>query len=70
MNADASALTRLITAATYTAPSWSKISWSPDGTRIAFTSGSPGAYDVSWVKVDGSGWGTIISNGWNPDWQR
>ena len=42
----------------------------PDGTMIAFTSGSPGAYDVSWVKVDGSGWGTIITNGWNPDWQR
>ena len=37
---------------------------------IAFTSGSTGAYDVSWVMVDGSVWGTIITNGWNPDWQH
>jgi hypothetical protein len=25
---------------------------------------------VSWIKVDGSARGTIITNGWNPDWQR
>jgi hypothetical protein len=37
---------------------------------IAFTSGSIGAYDVSWIKVDRSVWGTITTSGWNPAWQH
>jgi Tol biopolymer transport system component len=65
MNDDGSALTPLISAAT-----GAKSSWSPDGQTIAFTSGAPGALNVSWVKADGSSSGIIVSNGWNPDWQR
>jgi Tol biopolymer transport system component len=71
MNHDGTGLRSLIAAAPAQlgdAP-WSKVSWSLDGTLIAFTSGSAGALDVSWVKVDGSAWGTIITNGWNPAWQ-
>jgi dipeptidyl aminopeptidase/acylaminoacyl peptidase len=65
MNRDGSGLTPLIEARP-----WSKSSWSPDGSMITFTSGSAGAYDVSWVKADGSAWGTIVANGWNPAWQH
>jgi TolB protein len=64
MNRDGSGLTPLIAAA-----KWSKSSWSPDGTMIAFTTGSAAGYDVSWVKADGSARGTVITNGWDPDWQ-
>jgi len=35
---------------------------------FAFTSGVTGDPDVSWVKADGSASGTIITNGWDPDW--
>ena len=64
MNADGSGLTPLISAAT-----WTKSSWSPDGTTIAFTSGSPGAWNISWVSAtDGSKSGTIVTNGYSPDW--
>ncbi len=49
-----------------------KISWSPDGTKIAYTSllllGS--RKDISWVSLDGSVHGTIVTNGWNADWQH
>ena len=71
MNRDGTGLRSLIAAAPSQvgdAPR-SRTSWSPDGTMIAFTSGSAGALDVSWVKLDGSTWGTIITNGWNPAWQ-
>ncbi len=63
MNPDGSGLTPLIAAAT-----WAKSSWSPDGERIAFTSGVAGDLDVSWVMADGGSSGTIITNGWGPDW--
>ena len=63
MNADGSGLKPLIEAAT-----WAKSSWSPDGERIAFTSGVTGHLDVSWVEADGSTSGTIITNGWDPHW--
>lgn len=43
--------------------------WSGDGTRIIYTSVSGLQMDVSWVYADGSASGTIISNGWNADWQ-
>ena len=65
MNDDGSALTPLISAAP-----WAKSSWSPDGQKIAFTSGAPGALDVSWVSANGSSAGVLVPNAWNPDWQR
>ncbi|MDH4074165.1 MAG: hypothetical protein OEV41_13765 [Gammaproteobacteria bacterium] len=65
INRDGTDLAPLIPAA----PS-SKTSWSPDGTMIAFTSVHAGTLDVSWVKADGSAWGTFVTNGWNPDWQQ
>lgn len=66
MNADGSGLTPLISAAP-----WAKSSWSPDGTMIAFTSGSSGALNVSWVSAtDGSQSGTIVTNGYSPDWGK
>jgi TolB protein len=64
MNPDGSGLTPVIAAVTGT-----KNSWSPDGSRIAFTSGVDGHLDVSWVMADGSSSGTIITNGWDPDWR-
>jgi Tol biopolymer transport system component len=48
---------------------WSRSSWSPDGTMIAFTSGSGAATDVSWIRADGSAQGTIVADGRNPAWQ-
>ena len=64
MHADGSGLTPLISAAT-----WAKSSWSPDGTMIAFTSESSGGLNISWVSVtDGSQSGTIVTNGYSPDW--
>jgi dipeptidyl aminopeptidase/acylaminoacyl peptidase len=47
-----------------------KISWSPDGTRIAYTSLLVSRKDISWVSADGSASGTIVTNGWNADWQH
>jgi len=63
MNPDGGGLTPLIAAA-----DWTKSSWSPDGERIAFTSGVAGHLDVSWVMGNASSSGTIITNGWDPDW--
>ena len=65
MNSDGSGLTPLISAVT-----WTTSSWSPDGQRIAFTSGSEDARDISWVKADGSAKGLIVRDGWNPSWSR
>jgi len=49
---------------------WSRTSWSSDGTRIAYTSLSGSAKNVSWVSGDGSNGGIIVANGWNADWQH
>jgi Tol biopolymer transport system component len=64
MNRDGSGLKPLIAAAP-----WLKSSWSPDGTMIAFTSGSGQVTDISWVSVDGSAQGMIVTDGRNPAWQ-
>jgi Tol biopolymer transport system component len=64
MNRDGSDLKPLIAAALDL-----RSSWSPDGTMIAFTAGSEGAYDVAWVKADGSAQGLIVADGRNPAWQ-
>jgi Tol biopolymer transport system component len=63
MATDGSGLTPLAPAAT-----WTSSSWSPDGKKIAFTSGTPGASHIAWVNVDGSGTGILVENGWSPDW--
>jgi len=67
---DGTGLTSLASASRIAVVTWSKCSWSPDGTMIAYTSGTIGANDVSWIRADGSAGGTIVTNGWNPDWQR
>ena len=75
MNADGSELTPLVSAATglpfFSPAAWPKSSWSPDGTMIAFTAMSSGVLNISWVSAtDGSKSGTIITNGYSPDWAR
>jgi Tol biopolymer transport system component len=69
MNSDGSGLTPLVTALEGTTTSWS-----PDGQRIAFTSGSLrsrfGSRAIFWAEADGSATGLIVSNGWNPSWSR
>ena len=47
-----------------------RTSWSGDGNKIAYTSLFGLRKDVSWVSADGSAWGTIVTNGWNADWQH
>lgn len=41
-------------------------SWSPDGTLIAYTESGT----IKWVAANGSAGGTIVTNGWDADWQR
>jgi Tol biopolymer transport system component len=71
MNADGSGLTALISAAPF-----ARSSWSPDGARIAYTAIGPDEEgfvlwrNVAWVSADGSASGTIVADGWDPDWQR
>jgi hypothetical protein len=61
-----------ITVLTSGAAAWTRTSWSADGKRIGFTSvnGSEERLDVAWVATDGSAKGTIITNGWNANWQH
>lgn len=47
-----------------------KISWSPDGTNIIYTSLSGSRKDISWVSAEGSASGIIVTNGWNAEWQH
>jgi Tol biopolymer transport system component len=49
---------------------YSRTSWSDDGTKISYTSLFGSRMDVSWVSADGTSWGTIVTNGWNADWQH
>lgn len=66
INSNGSGLTSIISGA---APR-TRTSWSGDGTRIAYTSLFGSRFDISWVSADGSTWGTIVTNGWNADWQH
>ena len=50
MNSDGSGLTIMI----FDADSYTRTSWSPDGTSIAYTSLSGTRKDISWVSADGS----------------
>ncbi len=67
MNSDGSGLTTIITSG---AAKYTRTSWSADGTMIAYTSLSGTRKDISWVSADGSTSGTIVTNGWNADWQH
>jgi Tol biopolymer transport system component len=66
MNPDGSNITNIISGGALK----TKISWSPDGARIVYTSLSGSREDVSWVSPDGSASGTIVTDGWNADWQH
>ena len=59
MNSDGSGFTLLKSGGTPT-------SWSPDGTRIAYTDGNT----IKWVASNGSASGIIITNGWDADWKH
>ena len=63
MNSDGSGFTLL-------PGSGSPTSWSADGTIILYNSWSGSIYNVSWVATDGSTGGTIVTNGWDADWQH
>ena len=52
------------------AAQYTRTSWSADGTVIVYTSLSGSMNNVSWVADDGSTGGTIVTNGWNADWQH
>jgi Tol biopolymer transport system component len=79
MNADGTALTIIASAGTgsrYTRMPPS-LTWSPDGSSIAFTSGSCGgnlgqscSYSIQVVKADGSEKRVVISDGHSPTWRR
>ena len=66
MNSDGSDITKIISGGVMK----TKISWSPDGADIAYTSLSGSGKDISWVSADGSASGIIVTNGWNADWQH
>jgi Tol biopolymer transport system component len=66
MNSDGSGVTTIISGGAMV----TKISWSPDDTKIAYTSLYETRKDISWVSADGSASGTIVTNGWNADWQH
>jgi Tol biopolymer transport system component len=66
MSGDGSGLTAIISGA----DSKTRTSWSADGTKIAYTSLLGSRKDISWVSADGSASGTIVTNGWNADWQH
>jgi TolB protein len=66
MNPDGSGMTAIKSGA---AP-WTRTSWSGDGSKILYTSLSGLSKDVSWVSADGSASGTIVTNGWDADWQH
>ena len=67
MNTDGSGFTLLRSGAAH----WvGRTSWSADGAAIVYTSWSESMMNVSWIAPNGSAGGTIVTNGWNADWQR
>lgn len=61
-NASGGALTTIATGAA----AWTKTSWSPDGTKLAYTANGD---TIKWVAADGSSSGTIITNAYSPSWR-
>ena len=66
INTDGSGLTVLRSGAA----AWTKTSWSGDGTKIAYTSLFGSRKDVSWVSANGAVGGTIVTDGWDANWQH
>ena len=66
MNADGSGLTVIKTGILMEMWNETKTSWSPGGTRIAYTENKT----VKWVAADGSSSGTIVANAWDADWKH
>ncbi|MBO9618794.1 MAG: PD40 domain-containing protein [Niabella sp.] len=52
------------------APSFTRTSWSPDGTMLLYSSWTGTNWNVAWISVDGKTSGTIVTNGWDADWHR
>lgn len=69
-NADGSNLTSIITINEGVSYAWTRTTWSADGTRIAYTVIDGSQRSVAWISVDGTASGTIITNGWDADWQH
>ena len=72
MNPDGTGLSVITTGDMGAYNAVTKTSWSPDGTRIAYTSwGTNNTKTIKWIAADGSGAsGTIITNGWDADWKH
>ncbi|HWI94073.1 MAG TPA: PKD domain-containing protein [Flavisolibacter sp.] len=66
MNSNGSGLTAI----KWGAAPWTRTSWSGDGSKIVYTSLTGSGRDISWVTADGSASGTIVTNGWDADWQH
>ncbi|HEX6846064.1 MAG TPA: PKD domain-containing protein [Chitinophagaceae bacterium] len=66
MNADGTGLMIIKTGIVMPMFDQPRTSWSPDGTRIAYTESKT----IKWVATNGSASGTIISNGWDADWKH
>ena len=66
MNSNGSGITAIISSA----DPKTRASWSANGTKIAYTSLFRSRKDISWISADGSASGTIVTNGWNADWQH
>jgi len=67
MSADGTGLIIIITGIGVSGYNYgTRTSWSPNGTRIAYTDSNT----IKWVAANGSASGTIIANGWDADWKH
>jgi hypothetical protein len=66
MNADGTGLMIIKTGVIISGFENTRTSWSPDGTRIAYTESKT----IRWVASNGTASGIIITNGWDADWKH
>jgi TolB protein len=66
MSPDGTAITTLVSGAF----EWTRLSWSPDASRILYTVPNGTGKSVAWVAYNGSGNGILLSNGWDADWMH
>ena len=66
MNADGTGLILIYTGTAGLYDNYTRTSWSPDGTRIAYTESKT----IKWVAANGSASGVIIPNAWDADWKH